>query len=135
MTDASRPSIPPEQEIAIQAARSGENLFITGSAGTGKSNLEHLIMTDAEENGLRTVLAAPTGIAAEAIGGCTIHRLLGLSGPLVEVDDAGKVSGHSDRIQSWAGASGALISGVKHPPLLSPTHQGTCSTSKKTGCF
>lgn len=92
MTDASRPSIPPEQEIAIQAARSGENLFITGSAGTGKSNLEHLIMTDAEENGLRTVLAAPTGIAAEAIGGCTIHRLLGLSGPLVEVDDAGKVS-------------------------------------------
>ena len=92
MADHSRPDISSIQETALQTARSGRNMFITGSAGTGKSSLERILTKDAESRGLNVTLAAPTGIAAEAIGGCTIHRLLGLSGALIEVSDSGKPS-------------------------------------------
>lgn len=108
MSDASL-NITPEQALAIHAARSRENLFITGSAGTGKSHLERLIVEDAEENGLVVILAAPTGIAAEAIGGCTLHRLLGLSGPLVETDETGKVSLAHGSVKNLAKADILII--------------------------
>lgn len=81
--------IPPEQALALQALHSGKNLFITGGAGTGKTHLERLIESDAVKNGLRVTKAAPTGVAAEAIGGCTLHRLLCLSGSLTTVDNNG----------------------------------------------
>ena len=67
-------------------------MFITGSAGTGKSSLERILTKDAESRGLNVTLAAPTGIAAEAISGCTIHRLLGLSGTLIKISGNGKPS-------------------------------------------
>ena len=92
MSDESCHEIPSEQSSALQAVRNGKNLFITGSAGTGKSHLGLLLVNDAEKNGLRVTKAAPTGIAAEAIGGCTLHRLLGLSGPLITTDDHGNPS-------------------------------------------
>ena len=92
MADYSRPDIQSIQETALQTARSGRNMFITGSAGTGKSSLERILTKDAQSRGLNVTLAAPTGIAAEAIGGCTIHRLLGLSGALMEISDSGKPS-------------------------------------------
>lgn len=57
---------------ALTRLHRGDNLFLTGKAGTGKSTLvrEFLATTD------RTVLvAAPTGIAALNVGGQTIHNL------------------------------------------------------------
>ena len=92
MADHSRPDIQSIQETALKTARSGRNMFITGSAGTGKSSLERILTKDAQSRGLNVTLAAPTGIAAEAIGGCTIHRLLGLSGALMEISGSGKPS-------------------------------------------
>ncbi|SEE97026.1 AAA family ATPase [Ruania alba] len=61
---------------ALDLLERGENLFLTGKAGTGKSTLiRHFLATTAR----RTVVAAPTGIAALNVEGYTIHRLLGLS--------------------------------------------------------
>jgi ATP-dependent DNA helicase PIF1 len=49
-------------------------LFITGSAGTGKSTLLHAVQ-DADED---TIVLAPTGVAALRARGQTIHSFFGL---------------------------------------------------------
>ncbi len=52
-----------------------DHLFITGRAGTGKTTLLHeFVATTAK----RVAVCAPTGVAALAIGGQTIHSLLRL---------------------------------------------------------
>ncbi len=53
-------------------------VFITGSAGTGKSFLLRETQRRLEQKGT-VALAAPTGIAALNIGGMTLHSLFGLS--------------------------------------------------------
>jgi ATP-dependent DNA helicase PIF1 len=53
-------------------------VFITGSAGTGKSFLLREAQRRLEQMGT-VALAAPTGIAALNIGGMTLHSLFGLS--------------------------------------------------------
>mgnify|MGYP002792006012 CR=1 FL=1 len=60
-----------EQQKAYDAMCAGENVFLTGNAGTGKS---FIIKKFIEEHKKRTVVCAPTGIAANNIGGVTLHR-------------------------------------------------------------
>ena len=61
---------------ALDLLERGENIFLTGKAGTGKSTLiRHFLATTRR----RVVVAAPTGIAALNVGGYTIHRLLSLT--------------------------------------------------------
>ncbi|PTM87368.1 AAA family ATPase [Dietzia psychralcaliphila] len=63
-----------EFELALAHLHSGENLFLTGKAGTGKSTLIRHFLAETE---LPTLVVAPTGIAALNIGGYTIHRVFG----------------------------------------------------------
>lgn len=52
-----------------------QNLFLTGRAGTGKTTfLRHLV----ERSAKRTVVVAPTGVAAINAGGSTIHSFFQL---------------------------------------------------------
>ena len=57
------------------AIKSGENVFITGSAGSGKT---YLASNFAKTYGSRVALTATTGIAALNLGGETVHRFLGI---------------------------------------------------------
>lgn len=67
-----------EQKEALDLALQGENLFITGAAGVGKSFLIKNIV-DALTNGdIYYELLAFTGIAAINIQGNTIHRMFAL---------------------------------------------------------
>jgi hypothetical protein len=50
--------------------------FITGSAGTGKSFITNLIINELNDRNQNYLLMAPTGVAAQNIGGHTIHSLL-----------------------------------------------------------
>src|SRR5205814_7086710 len=50
--------------------------FITGSAGTGKSFIINLITDDLKKKKSNYLLLAPTGVAAQNIGGETIHYAL-----------------------------------------------------------
>ena len=65
-----------ELSWALELLEGGENLFLTGRAGTGKSTLIRQFLATTTR---RVVVAAPTGIAALNVTGYTIHRLLGLT--------------------------------------------------------
>lgn len=62
-----------QQEI-FEKAVEGKNLFITGSAGVGKSYLVNEIVNRFHEDGKRVIICASTGIAARTIGGYTLHH-------------------------------------------------------------
>ena len=51
----------------------GSNIFLTGRAGTGKTTFLHYIKKHSPK---RTVVVAPTGVAAINAGGVTIHSFL-----------------------------------------------------------
>ena len=66
-------SCDPLQQKAIETAAQGDNLFLTGKAGTGKSWVTKRLVESLESN-LKTIhLVAPTGIAAINIDGITIN--------------------------------------------------------------
>ena len=61
----------PELQRAWQIIENtGTHLFLTGKAGTGKTTFLHNLK---KESPKRTVIVAPTGIAAINAGGVTIH--------------------------------------------------------------
>eukprot|EP00746_Dinoflagellata_sp_MGD_P125919 gnl/MRDRNA2_/MRDRNA2_60813_c0_seq1.p1 gnl/MRDRNA2_/MRDRNA2_60813_c0~~gnl/MRDRNA2_/MRDRNA2_60813_c0_seq1.p1 ORF type:complete len:860 (-),score=150.62 gnl/MRDRNA2_/MRDRNA2_60813_c0_seq1:172-2751(-) len=67
-----------QHETALRALR-GENLFITGAAGTGKSFLLKYLIQELEKQWPGAVaVTAPTGLAAVSIGGQTIHSWSGI---------------------------------------------------------
>lgn len=67
-----------EQQAALEAVRSGQSVFITGSAGTGKSHCLKAIISDLKLKDKRYAVTSSTGCAAVLIGGQTIHSYLGL---------------------------------------------------------
>ena len=97
-TSAGLPSLqpPPPQEFdviqqrAINAALNGNNVFITGVAGTGKSLVTKKIVEDAKRFKKEVAVAAPTGVAAvnlgPELGAQTIHSLAGVGVPQTASD-------------------------------------------------
>lgn len=66
------------QTIAFAKCLNKESIFLTGSAGTGKSALIHKLSAHWTSIGARFALTATTGIAAVSIGAKTLHSLLWL---------------------------------------------------------
>lgn len=75
-----------EQQHALDAILKGKNVFCTGAAGTGKSEVLRSAFKTLTSAGKRVGLAAPTGIVAESIGGTTIHSLFGIGVPQTATD-------------------------------------------------
>lgn len=69
-----------DQIEALNAVKRGDNCFITGGAGTGKTYLIKMILTYLRSRkSIKSIgVTATTAIAAKLIGGKTIHSLLGL---------------------------------------------------------
>jgi len=75
-----------KQNTALGIMKSGRNVFLTGSAGTGKTFLINEYINYLKERKIKPAIVAPTGIAASHIGGSTIHSFFGV-GIREKVDD------------------------------------------------
>ena len=67
-----------EQQLAIDTIIKGDNVFLTGAGGVGKSYTLRNVIRWAKDNGMKYAVTATTGSAAVLIGGRTIHSYLGI---------------------------------------------------------
>lgn len=72
------PSLNTKQALAVAQTMNGENILITGPAGTGKSFTIKYIIELLKDNNKNVGLTATTGTAAFIIGGQTIHSFMGM---------------------------------------------------------
>lgn len=72
------PSLNTKQQLAVSQTMDGENILITGPAGTGKSFTIKYIIELLRANNKSVGLTATTGTAAFIIGGQTIHSFMGM---------------------------------------------------------
>lgn len=76
-TVSSEPSdLSPEQQHALALLHSGENIFLTGGAGSGKSYVIREFFR--KEDPQKVPILASTGAAAVLLGGRTFHSFFGL---------------------------------------------------------
>lgn len=73
-----RDKLSADQQKFIDAVLEGKNIFLTGKAGTGKSYVTKLAMKLLKDKKLNVAALAPTGIAANNIGGATLHSTFSL---------------------------------------------------------
>jgi len=66
------------QQQALKILKSGVNVFLTGSAGTGKTFLLNQFISYLKKSKIRTGVTASTGIAATHLEGRTIHSWSGI---------------------------------------------------------
>jgi ATP-dependent DNA helicase PIF1 len=71
--------------------KSGRNAFITGRAGTGKSTLLQLFRNTTRK---KTIVLAPTGVAALNVKGQTIHSFFNFPGKPLHRKDIRRVKNH-----------------------------------------
>ena len=67
-----------QQDTALKRLKSKKNVFITGSAGAGKTYVLNKYIKYLKKKGTKVAITASTGIAATHIGGVTIHSWSGL---------------------------------------------------------
>ena len=66
------------QEKALALLKSGRNIFLTGSAGTGKTYVLNQFTQHLQDANINVAITASTGIAATHIKGSTIHSWTGI---------------------------------------------------------
>lgn len=67
-----------KQEKALAILKSGRNVFLTGSAGTGKTFVLNQYINYLKERKISVAITASTGIAATHMSGLTIHSWAGI---------------------------------------------------------
>ncbi|BEJ16842.1 hypothetical protein CspHIS471_0602430 [Cutaneotrichosporon sp. HIS471] len=81
------PPLSEQQQDILKRCMAGDNIFFTGSAGTGKSVLLRALIRSLKARGSGDVaVTASTGMAALNIGGCTLHSWAGIGLGAGEVD-------------------------------------------------
>lgn len=90
---------------ALEWLQAGENVFLTGKAGTGKSTLIRTFLETTERN---VQVLAPTGVAALNVDGFTIHRFFSLH-PTLTVEDIESSNYYPARFASVIKALDTLI--------------------------
>ena len=75
-----------QRGLLAQIEQSADHFFITGRAGTGKTTLLHEFVATTAKS---VAVCAPTGVAALAVGGQTIHSLMRLPLGIIGARDLG----------------------------------------------
>ena len=89
------------QKMALSLMLSGNNVFLCGSAGTGKSSLIQIFKEKYQGN---CVVVAPTGVAAINVEGQTIHSFFMLPPSLMTEDTVQDIVDKED----WRSSLGEL---------------------------
>lgn len=88
-----------KQEIFLEAVMQGQNVFLTGKAGTGKSFIVKEAIKKLRKAGKKVIALAPTGVAANNIGGQTLHSFFSIPPfGIVTYESANFISGEKRRI-------------------------------------
>lgn len=66
------------QALALEIMLDGQNVFLTGAAGSGKTFLLNNFIKLAKKSGKKVSVTATTGLAATHLGGNTIHAWSGI---------------------------------------------------------
>lgn len=66
-----------KQQLFYDLALSGKNIFLSGKAGTGKSYITKKVIKELSKT-KNVAVVAPTGVAANNIGGATMHSTFSL---------------------------------------------------------
>ncbi len=90
-----------EQQTALELLKSGDNIFLTGGAGSGKSFVVREFMKNADPKILP--ILASTGAAAVLLGGRTFHSFFGL----------GIMEGGTEATYSRAAKDNKLLNRIK----------------------
>jgi len=67
-----------KQKEALKVLKMGNNVFLTGPAGSGKTHVLNEYITFLKEHGVGVAVTASTGIAATHLKGVTIHSWSGI---------------------------------------------------------
>lgn len=120
-----------KQQLFLDLIKEGKNVFITGQAGTGKTTIAHQAISDLKSIGKRVAAIAPTGIAANNIGGQTMHSLFALSPyGVLDFDECNFVK--SEKRKIWDAIDVLFIDEVS---VLRPDHLDAIHwTLLKNGC-
>ena len=98
------PPLSREQQLAFEQFKLGQNVFVTGPGGTGKTKLIHHLVNHANQTGRRVQVCALTGCASLLLG-CsakTIHSWSGIKLAKGSVDDiVGQVMRNRRAKQNW----------------------------------
>lgn len=100
-----------EQHAALKIIKGGTSVFITGPAGTGKTELLNFFIRRQQQIKKKRVgITASTGCAAILIQGTTLHSFLGL--PI----DGGDIDPRADKLKNWTGVDILIIDEVSMIP-------------------
>ncbi|HYF96804.1 MAG TPA: PIF1 family DEAD/DEAH box helicase, partial [Patescibacteria group bacterium] len=67
-----------DQALALEILLSGENVLLTGPAGSGKTHVLNEFIRHAKSSGKNVAVTATTGLAASHLGGNTVHSWSGI---------------------------------------------------------
>lgn len=120
-----------KQQRFLDLISEGKNVFLTGKAGTGKTSVAHMSITQLKKQGKRVAAIAPTGIAANNIGGQTMHSLFSLN-PFGVIDFGSCNFVKSEKREIWRAIDVLFIDEVS---MLRPDHLDAINwTLIKNGC-
>lgn len=120
------------QEEALEILKMGHNVFLTGSAGSGKTFLLNRYVEFLKRKGVGVGVTAPTGIAATHLEGRTIHSWSGI-GIREELGDLKEILGKKYLRKRFKSVRVLVIDEISmlHPHRLDMVNR-VCQAFKKS---
>lgn len=106
------------QQTALDVILDGQNVFLTGQAGVGKSEILKEVVHRYNEMGKKVGLTAMTGVAGSNLNGVTLHRWAGIGlGDGTPAEILKRVSKKPKAVANWKNSSLLIVDEIS---MLNP---------------